>query len=212
MPQLGRYGFGPQELDAGMAAFIDAFFTRYQLQRGKQRWADKTTKNVLRIGYLLRLFPRAQFIHMVRDPRDAHCSVRTKAETKTPHWRKFTAEHTAQLWVERIESGLRWRADSERYIEVRYEDLVQDPETTMRKVLQYLGEVWDDAVLAPNGRTDTVHKSAGRPIVATSVGRWRTDLSDSDLLRIEGIAGSLMADLGYMPETTSSSRMVTRDW
>ena len=68
LPRMAtKYGIGAAELDHAMAAFIDNFFTRYQLRQGKQRWAEKTPGNIFHIDYLFRLFPRAQFLHMLRD-------------------------------------------------------------------------------------------------------------------------------------------------
>lgn len=198
IPQLQLYGFGVGELDRAIAAFLDNFFTRYQLQRGKQRWAEKTPKNILRIDYLFRLFPQAQFIHMVRDPRDVYCSVRQKACSTTPRWSRFTAEETAQDWVKRVRQGLAWR-DDPRCLEVRYEDLVCDPVTTMRAVLAFLQEPWDDSILEPNDHDDVLsHQSnADRRVFTSSVGRWQRDLPVEDVEQIESIAGSTMRCVGY---------------
>lgn len=198
LPQLEGYGLGQYELDRAVAAFMDSFFTRYQLQRGKHRWAEKTPKNIFRIAYLFRLFPDAQFIHMVRDPRDVHCSVREKARTTTPRWSGITAERTARSWTKRVSRGLDWRADP-RYLEVRYEDLACDPMGTMQVVLRFLREPWDERVLQadPATREEFVHANVNRPIFSTSVGRWHDELPMEDLEQIEAVAGALMSQLGY---------------
>ncbi|HEX8918374.1 MAG TPA: sulfotransferase [Chloroflexota bacterium] len=200
VPQFEQYGFGADEMDRAVAAFVDNVFTRYQLQRGKRRWAEKTPKNILRIDYLFRLFPQAQFIHMVRDPRDVHCSVRRKASTETPRWSKFTADETARSWVKRIRRGLAWR-DDPRYLEVRYEDLVYDPEATMRTVLMFLREPWDDCILGSNDTAVIVpaQSNANRQVFTTSVERWQRDLPVEDVEQIETIAGPMMRCVGYEP-------------
>lgn len=198
MSQFERYGFGVYELDRAVAAFVDNFFTRYQIQRGKQRWAEKTPKNILRIDYLFRLFPTAQFIHMMRDPRDTHASVQEKARTTTPRWSRITTEQTARSWVKRIGRGLAYQDDS-RYSEVRYEDLVRDPEGIMRTVLAFLDEPWDGRILEPNSNVPASigRSNVNRPIFATSVGRWQQDLSEADVETIESIAGPTMRCVGY---------------
>src|SRR5207245_755634 len=71
-----QLGIGHAEMDRAVAAFLDILFLPYQLGKGAHRWADKTTKNIQRIDYLFRLFPEAQFIHMIRDPRDTLCSMK----------------------------------------------------------------------------------------------------------------------------------------
>jgi hypothetical protein len=212
LPRLERYGFTAAEIDRAMAAFIDAFFTRHQIHKAKRRWAEKTPKNILRIDYLLRLFPRAQFIHVIRDPRDIHCSVVEKAEAGTPQWRSITPEDTARDWTRRIRCGLRWRHDVKRYREVRYEDLVQDPACAMRDLLSFLGEPWDDQVIAGNELPpDDRIPAVARPVFSTSVGRWHRDLAADDLQQIEDIAGPLMGELGYELSTVPSARRPGRE-
>ncbi len=195
-----KYGIGAAELDHAMAAFIDHFFTRYQLRQGKQRWAEKTPGNIFHIDYLFRLFPRAQFLHMVRDPRDVYCSVVEKMHAD-PAFEPLTAEQTASRWVAAVERGRAWRSQPDRYLEVRYEDLVREPAPSMATVLQFLGEPWAPGVLdsTNDAQRASATSNTHRPIFATSIGRWRHELADTDLREIEGIAGPAMAELGYAP-------------
>lgn len=196
-PQLVSYGLGQADIDGATAAFINEFFTRYAAERGKPRWAEKTPKNILYIEYLFRLFPEARFIHMIRDPRDIHCSVVAKAHSTTPRWLDVTAERTAKGWIRRIETGMRWRGDS-RYLEVRYEDLVRDPVSTTEKILSFIGEPWNNRILEPDPQPGTRERpNVNRPVFGTSVGRWRVDLSPPDIAAIEAIAGPTMQALGY---------------
>ncbi|GAC1398049.1 MAG: sulfotransferase [Chloroflexota bacterium] len=201
MHRLDSYGFGRGELDRAVASILDTFFTRYQLQKGKQRWAEKTTKNILRIDYLFRLFPQAQFVHMIRDPRDVHCSVRTRASGRAPHWARFSAIDTARDWVRRTEHGLQWRAQPLRYLEILYEQLVQQPASTMQLVLRFLDEPWTRTIFVPNQVTDAAHEAnepnVNQQVFSSSVGKWQQELPEEDVHGIEQIAGSLMTLLGY---------------
>ncbi|HEX6506035.1 MAG TPA: sulfotransferase, partial [Chloroflexota bacterium] len=95
---LEGYEFGRTEVDRAVAALVDNLFTRYQLREGKARWAEKTPTNILRIDYLFRLFPHAQFIHVIRDPRDAYCSIRKRAQNDKPEWAKFRPRRAARDW------------------------------------------------------------------------------------------------------------------
>src|SRR5262249_10368280 len=47
--------------------FADRFLGRYAAGRGKHRWAEKTPHNIRHLPWLLRHFPAARFIHMIRD-------------------------------------------------------------------------------------------------------------------------------------------------
>src|SRR2546421_7871728 len=66
-----RYAFAPHTVDQVMAGLIYAVVMPYCQQQGKPRWAHKTPATILFIDTLFALFPAAQFIHMIRDPRDA---------------------------------------------------------------------------------------------------------------------------------------------
>ena len=100
--------------------------------------------------------------------------------------------------------GVIHRADTERYMELRYEELVAAPETSVRRILGWIGEEWDPAVLdyheADHDNPEKTESSAGqieRPLYTTSLGRWKRDLSVGDLRKFEKIAGETLEFLGY---------------
>ncbi len=190
-----HYAFDPHTVDQVMAALMHSIFMPYCQQQGKPRWAHKTPKTILVIDTLFALFPAAQFIHMIRDPRDAFCSVRERAAKDKPRWTtKWTPERIAEEWCRRINCGLAWREWPERYREVRYEELVSQPEATLRPLFAFLDEPWAACVLETN------------PIFRTSVGRWRSELSAAEVAAIEAVAGQTMRALGYPLATASLSR------
>ena len=187
------YEFDPSRVDQVMAGLIHAVVMPYCQKQGKPRWAEKTPKNILYIDTLFALFPAAQFIHMIRDPRDAFCSVRERAAKTTPRWATKTPGRTAAEWCRGIHSGLAWRERPERYREVRYEELVTQPEATLRSLFAFLGEPWAASVLE------------NHPLFSTSVGRWRSELSAAEVAEMEAVAGETMCALGYPLSTTSLS-------
>src|SRR3989440_10352636 len=196
-----RYAFAPHTVDQVMAGLIHAVMMPYCQKQGKQRWANKTPETILFIDTLFAVFPAAQFIHMIRDPRDAFCSVRVKycsvgekAAKYKPSWASMTPGETAAEWCRRIHAGLAWRERPERYREVRYEELVTQPEASLRSLFAFLGEPWAASVLE------------NKPIFSTSVGRWRSELSAAEVAAIEAVAGETMRALGYPLSPASLSR------
>jgi hypothetical protein len=70
----------------------------------------------------------------------------------------------------------------------------------VRDILAFLQEPWDRRVLESGGRKEgPVDSDLLDPDgdFAASIPRWRTDVKDHELARIQGIAGELMAELGY---------------
>lgn len=93
-------------------------------------------------------------------------------------WRRHQEE------IERLRSG----CGPEQQLHVRYEDLVQEPTTTVDRILGFLD-------VDPDHREAVHYKSrAGH---TGSVGRWRHRLDDHDRHIIEAEAGPLLASLGY---------------
>ena len=193
--RFAKFGIGQPEMDRAVAAFVGHFFESYRQSSGAQRWVEKSTKNIKRIDYLFRIFPDAQFIHMIRDPRDALCSMKQRVLKDRPDWVQYTAQVTAPEWVRCITTGRKWRDRPDIYLEVRYEDAVREPEVTMRGVLDFLGEPWDSAVLEPSD-----HPELGKhfhEVFATSVGRWKKELSETEIACFHSVAGDLMKTVGY---------------
>jgi Sulfotransferase family len=195
-----HYEFDPHTVDQAMAWLIHSIFLPYSQQQGKPRWAEKTPNNILFIDTLFTVFPAAQFIHMIREPRDALCSIREMAVKKVRtnnfrkiSWATMTPKLVGEEWCQRINSGLRWRERPDRYREVRYEELVTQPEATLRSLFAFLGEPWVASVLENN------------PPFSTSVGRWRSELSADEVAEIEAVAGETMSALGYPLSTASLS-------
>jgi len=197
--RVARYGFEQKEVDQAMAALVDDVFSRYAHKYGKLRWAEKTPTNILHIDYLFRLFPHAKFLHIVRDPRDTYCSIRHSARTDKPGWARFTPNRAAIDWRESILCGKRWRDSAERYFELKYEDLVLDPQQVLRSILLFIDEPWDSQLLDPEADDTDVRRQKIRrdQIVTTSIGRWKEELIPSEVEEIQSVSGAFMVELGY---------------
>ncbi len=209
-PVAAGFGLPEEELRRMLAdspsqgAFVDAFAARYRAARGRRRWAEKTPLNVRHIPWILARFPEARFIHVVRDGRDVVCSMREHPDRRwvDGQWvkvhRPLSVAQYAERWVADTQAGAAHRGDP-RYLEVRYEDLVQDPAAVIRGLLMDLGEDFDAAILvdpdADPGSDERHH--AGSAISTRSMGRWRTDLTPDEQQTVVGIAGPTLTRLGY---------------
>jgi hypothetical protein len=127
-----------------MRGFYGRLQADYMLRRGKRRWAEKTPGYTLHLPLIEELYPDAQYVHVIRDGRDVVASHRDR-------WGYRAALGTAlRKWRRYVTVARRFgrRLPPDRYHEVRYEDLVADPEKAARELLAFLGEPWDPAVLA----------------------------------------------------------------
>ena len=190
--------------------FAEWFYGRYRREQNKVRWADKTPNNVRVIASLLRWFPHATFIHLIRDGRDVACSLRHHPSRKyvrgelVPIKTNNPIPKCARRWYRDTVMGLAFQTHP-RYCEVRYEQLVADPAGQMRRVCTAIGEDFDPAMLQHSDEAQ-VDKAAGRllnnpnatnRINQQSIGRWRRDLAPAERLAFANIAGELLIALGY---------------
>lgn len=146
-----------------------------------RRLVDKTTMNTIDVGLINVLFPDAQLLFVMRDPRDVclSCFMQTMAPTpSTVHLLSWagTAEFYALImnWWRTIRPRL-----SLDLIELRYEDAVVDFDREFRKIFDRLGLSWDPGVAEFHrkavGRyiSSPSHGQVAQPLYASSVARWR---------------------------------------
>lgn len=168
------------------------------------RWVEKSPANVTRLGFLFEHFPKAKFVHLIRDGRDVACSLRKWSVQISRHEASGIGE-CIELWDRWVRDGLAWRGHA-NYREVRYEQLVHEPETILRDLLEWLDVPWDDRVLSydsvahENRPEITADHVAGtrRSPYTDSIGRWREALNQEDRRVVQKIAGTLLAELGYL--------------
>jgi Sulfotransferase family len=141
-PHLQQYGFPKEYWHRKVAELFDSFQSDYARGRGKVRWAEKTPNYALHLDYINELFPTCQVIHIIRDGRDVVAS-------HLDRWGYLSAVKATRKWPLYIDRTRRAgaRLPAHRYQEIRYEDLVDDTEAIMRKLLDFLGEPWDEGVL-----------------------------------------------------------------
>ena len=195
------------------AEFIDIFFDFYtQLHEGRI-WGEKTPRNVRRLDWIFAHFPSARFVHVIRDGRDVTCSLRshpryiTGQDGRLMESNKHSAVAPAAMrWVHDVGLGLKWK-DDKRYIEVRYERLVQDTEQQIRELCTRLGlRIMRAALEAMLGHHLHDHgdpamfpqnQAAVEPVYTDSVERWRRDMTEQEVAEFNHIGGDLNVELGY---------------
>jgi tetratricopeptide (TPR) repeat protein len=142
-------------------------------------------KNPLLLMFLYgfqRVFPEARLVMALRDPRDVclSCfmqdfSLRALRYTAFFNWKDTVEQYTEEMNI--------WRTVAPmlqgRYLEVRYEDMVDDLESVARSALDFLGVPWNAKVLHfdEHARQKQVRSSTyadvTKPVFKTARGRWR---------------------------------------
>lgn len=182
-----------------MRAVLDAIMSDFADRHGKVRWSEKSPGQS--VAQVHSLFPDAQIIHVVRDPRDVIASslatpwTRESAHELAVRWRRFT--------IDNVRKGT--RAGPGSFLQVRYEDLTRDPEAVLRVIFAFIGELYEPEILTdPRRRRSTIAKAAApwqqralEKITPAQFGGWRTNLDRRDQFVVQAIVHRELPMLGY---------------
>jgi hypothetical protein len=184
-----------------LADAIRTVFRLYAASQGKSRFGDKTPGYVSHLSSLAALFPEARFVHIIRDGRDVGLSYLDVS------FGPDTVERAAIHWERMVERGRQAgrRLGPDRYVQVRYEDLLDDPEATARALCAFADLEFHPRMLRyPERAADVARGSAfpeahGRLALPPTKGLrdWRTQMAQKDVTAFELLAGDLLTELGY---------------
>ena len=245
----GNRGFETDEFTREMADDKTATYIRKQFQNFAAKHpgtsvVEKTCANSLRCGFIHQIFPRARFIHIVRDGRDVAASAALRWNAKLdigyiakkaryvpwsdlPYYatkylsariyKLFSGKSRLSTWGPKFEGmqeaflehelpvgcAIQWRQCVTRAIEqlaevpqsqvltIRYEQFTGDAATEFKKVCDFLGSSKADT----GGGADFKRLTQG--VSNRSVGKWKQQLTESQLAKIQEFAGALLSELGY---------------
>jgi hypothetical protein len=187
---------------------MEAPYRAWARRRDKPVWGDKTPRYVESISLLGGLWPQARFVHLVRDGRNVALSYADVA------FGPKTLAKAAGLWVRRVRAGIEAGRglDPGRYLQMRYEDLVGDPERHARTLCGFLGLPFDPVVLdyvergrdAVLPRAATNNPNVTKPLM-TQTRSWERAMPADQVEVFEAVAGDVLSELGYTRRYPSPS-------
>lgn len=190
-----------EEEKRSLAYIIDQFYIFYahKLGRNMDRWGDKTPANSIHVYQIKKLFPKAQFIHIIRDGVDV-----------------VNSYVNAGIYDEHATAALRWKGsieflrkfgqkNSDSYFEIKYEELVTNPEIATRNICGFLGITFDPQMLSSKDNSLGLgdvdhhhhHTNVRNDINMKSIGKGRKELSEKILNDIKKEINPLLIKLGY---------------
>jgi hypothetical protein len=183
-------------------------------------WIDSTPTNVPHMLRIHNDFPKARFIHIIRDGRDVALSLDKRGWSRPLPWHKRKSLLAAGLyWEWIVRKGRKLgRELGEQYLEVRYESLVSQPRETLACVGSFI-----DCDLDYDRILDSGIGSVRRPLTAfeddlkrgefAPVGRWKTAFPPDQLEWFESLVGDYLRELGYplsRPGSAAQHRLAVR--
>ena len=170
---------------------------------------DKNPGYTIYTELLLRIFPNAKFIHIIRDYRDNLVSIRN-VDFELPITSMVVYKWTYFIRKFRIAM----KRNPNNHIEIRYEDLVTNPETEMKKLCDFAGIDYRKDVFNFHEKTDEVLKIYPKEIMikyfsslmnkvnTSRIGLWKKDLTDKQIKIADYVAGKYADKLNYKKKYT----------
>ena len=174
---------------------------------------DKAPAYSTRVDHIERLIPRVKFIHMIRDGRDVAASMVAASRSWGQSWAPPTIKSAATQWKEHVLGAREARQYRERYLEVRYEELLTNGKQVLHDVCEFMGVSSDPNVVAAiydSHRFENM-KEKGKGARDFSLpkeffrkgqsGDWMNSLKRNDRYLFHEAAGDLLVELGYCEPT-----------
>jgi hypothetical protein len=169
---------------------------------------DQTPEYVQVWEEVLRVFPDAWFLHVVRDPRSVFCSHRSAAKSWADPTR-FSHDplSVGEEWVHDVTRARKIAEATPRYHEVRYESLRREPAKGLGAILRWLELPHDEELCARAVAAcslDNLRKADHAPkgfFRKGEVSGWKAEMRPGEVRALEHAAGPLMRELGYEPLT-----------
>jgi hypothetical protein len=195
-----------------LASGLRALYGLYAAHHGKPRWGEKMPENLWFMWALQRTLPEVRFIHLIRDPRDVALSITRvwfgpNQISEVPRW-----------WRMRMQLARLQAPWLRHYREVRYEDLVREPEATLRGLCDFLELEYDPALLRYHEHAAERLEEVGprhvnghiriidrrplfennlRPPDPALIGRWKDKLSADERRLFNRVCGKWLLEFGY---------------
>jgi hypothetical protein len=138
----------------------------------------KCQPTFLYIGLIHSLLPNATIVHVHRDPLDTCASIYARLFRNDMPF-AYSLENLACYYNQYQQLMAYWRAllPAGAFLDLAYEDLVQNQQQTTKALLNFCQLPWHEACLSPH-KTQRLINTASfdqvrRPIYTSSIGQWR---------------------------------------
>ncbi|MDQ6955872.1 MAG: sulfotransferase [Mariprofundaceae bacterium] len=189
--------------ERSLAKVLDMFYCFHAQQMGVdcKRWGDKTPINTFALDDIYAVFPKAKFIHLLRDGVDV---VHSYVSSGLIPDIKLAAERWSDSVTLAYDFSIKHAATC---IELRYESLSADTHAEMSRVCAFLDMDYDEAMVNKLEHTSAMgdmkkykhYQHANEAITSQYMGKGRKALAKEELQKIRQIMNGSLKNMGYKP-------------
>jgi hypothetical protein len=210
-----RTGLKPEEIDQGVMEdcrnagdFLRIVMEAVARKQGVPRWAECTPLHLLYLPLIKKVVPDALIVHIIRDGRDVTASLHRIGWIRPLPWDRARAcLAPAIFWRWIVSKGRRYgQAMGGDYMEVHYEDVVQNPREALARIGKFIEQDLDydhiqKVALGSVQNPNSSFRGDGQEAEAKTIGRWKTMFKPEQIRDIESLDGELLQATGYTLET-----------
>jgi hypothetical protein len=193
-----------REFQQGPATYgrlFGLFLEQHGRREGKPRWGEQTGLIERYVDRVFETFPEGRMIHMIRDPRDRY----VESLRMWPNGKGRAGGAVARWLYSSALAHRNLKKYPDRYMVVRFEDLVRIPESALVSICRFLGEEYAPQMLAMSGAPDHRAKLLRRaqdidsdfPLSDEHIGVYRRQLSKPELAFMQSITAASLREFGY---------------
>lgn len=183
-----------------LANIIDVIYRHYAREQGvvTEFWGDKTPVNALYSKHIVKLFPQARFIHLIRDPRAVVASYLNAGMHSDVY-------SVARLWKTVNNRLVKYLNPSSSKLVITYEELVQSPSSAIEVVAKHVGVTYSEKLVHHYRSSSSLgdvlehehHQNVTQKITTKSLYKWKNYLSDKQLSEISRLLKGDGNKFGY---------------
>ncbi|MGA2003791.1 MAG: sulfotransferase [Terriglobales bacterium] len=180
-------------------------------KQGVERWAECTPLHLLYLPVIKKVVPDALIVHIIRDGRDVTASLHRVGWFPPMRWdRKRAVVVPAIFWRWIVGRGRRYgRAMGGDYMEVHYEDVVQNPREELARIGKFIEQDLDydhiqQVALGSLKNPNSSFRGDGKETEANTIGRWKSMFTVEQVRDVECSIGKLLSETGYEVATPAA--------
>lgn len=188
---------------------LEALTAQYAAYRGKKRWAEKSPPHLAQIPRIRSTFPNARIVRIVRDPRDSAESM-----CSLPWTSSFPVANAIVIneWFQLSQQADCTMPDT---LTIRFEDLLQSPEETLRSVCQHIGVTYQPCMLHTCNADEAVvpdhepwKKRVSQSLDPSRACAWKQTGWTRETVAISNVCHDLIETMGYESGPVGNGRAV----
>jgi len=221
---FARTGLAPEEIEERIMEecrnagdFLRIVMGTVARKQGVPRWADCTPAHLLFLPSIKKTIPDALIVHIIRDGRDVTASLHRIGWIRPLPWdNSRSILPPALFWQWEVSKGRsHGQTLGSDYMEVHYEDLVQNPRETLARIGQFIEQDLDydriqQVALGSVRNPNSSFRGDGKETDASTIGRWKRMFTPAQVRDLESSIGKLLVDTGYPLETPAADLCPSR--